>query len=52
MTLNPVYASTGENKIWAEATPSGRLEMTISNKAAFGKLKVGQSYLINFVEAS
>lgn len=49
--LWPVYAEDGPNKSWSESTPSGYMQMTISNKGAHGLLKEGQEYLLTFEEA-
>lgn len=45
-TANP------ENKAFWEATPSGTIEITISNPSARDFLKVGEAYYVDFTEAS
>lgn len=40
-----------ENHIFSKATPSGRLEMTISNEAAAKFFKPGCCYYLDFTEA-
>jgi len=40
-----------ENNQFSEATPSGNLEMTISNPAAKGFFKEGKDYYLDFTEA-
>lgn len=40
-----------EDNEFSEATPNGKLTMTISNPAAKGFLKVGKKYYIDFTEA-
>lgn len=49
--LEPVHADCPENKTFAEATPSGKLELTITNKAAHGAFEAGKSYLVTIAEA-
>jgi hypothetical protein len=49
--LFPVYAENGPNKKWSTASPSGRIEMTINNKAAFGHFKPGKCYYVDFFDA-
>lgn len=46
--LQPIYATEGPNKSWSEATPSGQIELTITNKKAFDAFALGQCYLVNF----
>lgn len=41
-----------ENKSFSEATPSASVNMTISNKAAFGAFVEGQKYYVNFSPAT
>ena len=41
-----------ENNSYARWTPSAELKMTISNPALIGKLKVGQTYYVDFTEAT
>jgi len=48
------YASYGEgedNKDWSKWTPSGTLQMTISNPAAFDWFEPGKEYYLDFTEA-
>lgn len=51
VTLNAVYAEEGVNKEWSKYTPSGTLQMTITNPAAQGKLKQGHEYILDIREA-
>lgn len=44
--LTAVTATSEENKRWAKYTPSGRLELTITNPAAFGFFEPGDEYLV------
>ena len=50
--LAPVYAENGPNKEWSKWTPSGSLEMTISNPDAQGQIKAGGEYMIQISEAT
>ena len=52
-TLSAVYGGTTnkEDNQFSEATPNGKLTMTISNPAAKGFLKVGKKYYLDFTEA-
>lgn len=49
--MSPVYAEDGPNKSWSEATPSGKIEMTITNPAAVDFFEAGQEYLLAFTKA-
>ncbi|MEI6561104.1 MAG: hypothetical protein WCO68_03355 [Verrucomicrobiota bacterium] len=52
VTFQAVYDDGGnENKSFSEATPSLGLSMTISNPAALGSFKAGNSYYLDFSEA-
>lgn len=46
--LSPVYSSdkNSPNYTWSQATPCGKIELTVSNKKA--KFEVGSEYFINF----
>lgn len=48
--LGPVYSSdkSSPNYSWSMATPSGKLEMTITNPAAYEQFAVGREYLMTF----
>ena len=39
------------NKGWSKWTPGGAIDLQINNPDAFGKLKVGQHYFVDFTEA-
>ena len=54
ITMNPVYSSdpSNPNKSFSDATPSGVIELFISNKAAHGKFELGKEYDITFTERS
>lgn len=44
--LSPVYSSdkSSPNYSWSQATPSGKMEMTITNPGAFGQFKPGMVF--------
>ncbi len=48
--FTPVYDPdpAHPNFEWSQATPSGYVELTITNEAAFSKFEVGQEYLLTF----
>ena len=51
--FTPVYDPDPEspNFEWSQATPSGYIELGVSNPAAFGKFEVGGEYLLTFESA-
>jgi hypothetical protein len=49
VTLAPVYSTTGENKHFWDATPSGKLEMTLTNKDAHKWFPVGGEFYLDFI---
>ena len=55
ITLNAVYGTDDvdneENNQFAEATPSGRLDMQITNPAAKGFFEQGKTYYLDFTES-
>lgn len=52
VVLNAVYGADGtDNGQWSKWTPSGELKMTITNESAFGVLKVGEEYFLDFTKA-
>jgi hypothetical protein len=48
--FTPVYDPdpSHPNFEWSQATPSGYIELTITNEAAFAKFEPGQEYLLTF----
>lgn len=48
--LQAVYGNSGENKSWSEATPSGTIEMMITNPAALEQFKLGAEVYITFTD--
>lgn len=49
--LNPVYSpdKSHPNYSWCQATPSGKIEMTITNRLALGAFVPGIEYDIAFI---
>lgn len=52
--LTPVYSSdkSSPNYSWSQATPSGKLEMTITNPGAYDKFAVGKTFFMTFEEVT
>lgn len=52
--FTPVYDDNPEhpNFEWSKYTPSGYIELTVSNPDAFGKFEVGSEYLLTFEPAT
>jgi len=48
--FTPVYDAdpSSPNFAWSQATPSGYIELAITNEAAFSKFEPGQEYLLTF----
>ncbi|HBS7006725.1 TPA: hypothetical protein MAO28_004716 [Klebsiella pneumoniae] len=48
-----IAVTTGsmENETWSKYTPSGQLQMVISNPAAFEEFEQGKEYFIDIVPA-
>lgn len=49
--MAPVYGTYGDgevNESWAQYTPNGRLEMTITNPAAVSQFELGKVYEMEF----
>lgn len=53
VSFHPVYDSNpeSENHKWSEATPSGEIEMSITNPSACGIFEEGKEYLVDFTLA-
>jgi hypothetical protein len=45
--MTPDYAQ-GRNKEWSEATPSGTIRLTITNKAAIDQFPQGSAQTVTF----
>lgn len=50
--LQPVYAESGANATWSKYTPSGQVELQITNPAAVEAFELGKCYLVTFSQAS
>lgn len=52
--LAPVYSpdKASPNYSWSQATPSGKLEMTITNPGAYEQLGIGKTFLMTFEETA
>lgn len=48
--LMPVYDDKGPNKTWSKWTPSGKVEMHITNPDAFQQFKLGGTFFVDFTE--
>lgn len=50
--LAPVYSSdkASPNYSWSQATPCGKIEMTITNPGAFEQMGIGKTFLLTFEE--
>jgi hypothetical protein len=50
----PVCSSGPEdpNKSFSEATPSGKIELSITNKKAHGFFRAGREYLVTFEDVT
>ena len=49
VSMSPVTSGTEENKSWSTHTPSGKLEMDITNPDA--TFEVGSEYYLDFTKA-
>jgi hypothetical protein len=55
VTLLPVFGTYGDgqdNETWSKYTPSGKIEMNITNPAAIDAFEVGKAYNITFEPAA
>lgn len=50
VTLSAVYTGSPEDNTYAAATPSGTIQMTITNPAAIEKLPLGESFYVDFTQ--
>lgn len=50
--LMAVTTGSAENEGWSKYTPSGQLQMVISNPAAFEQFEQGKEYFIDISPAS
>lgn len=44
-------ANGPQNQTWSKFTPSGSIELQITNPAAYDQFKLGQAYFVDFTEA-
>ena len=53
VTAGAVYSDdpASENKQWSQWTPSFTLDMTITNPGAFGRVKSGDEFYLDFIAA-
>jgi hypothetical protein len=54
IVMTPVFGTYGDgsdNETWSKATPSGKLEMAVTNPAAIDAFEIGKAYLIEFTPA-
>lgn len=52
IALAPVWEQDGVNRKWSQATPQGKLEMTITNAEAIGAFELGREYFLDISPAS
>lgn len=52
ISLWPVCGGSSENNDFFKATPTGKIEMTVDNQAAWGYFKINNEYYVDFTEAS
>lgn len=49
--LSPVFGTYGDgkdNETWSKYTPSGKIEMAITNPAAIDAFALGEAYYVDF----
>lgn len=54
ITLVPVFGSYGDGKVnesWSKYTPSGKLEMAVTNPAGIEQFEIGKAYYLDFTPA-
>lgn len=51
ITLFPVWEQDGVNRKWSQATPSGKIEMLITNPSAVEQFDIGKEYFVDFTPA-
>lgn len=54
VVMLPVFGSYGDGKVnesWSKYTPSGKLEMSVTNPAAIDAFEVGKPYFLDFTSA-
>ena len=48
----PVTSGSEENETFSKETPSGKLELCITNKSAHGFFEPGKEYILTILEAN
>jgi hypothetical protein len=48
ITFQAAYGDGKGNESWSKATPSGKLEMTVTNPAAIEAFRVGKTFQLEF----
>lgn len=51
INFRAVTATDGDNESWSKWTPSGELQMHVTNPDAFEQFEVGKHYLLTFEQA-
>ncbi|MEH1300974.1 hypothetical protein V7I42_08210 [Raoultella ornithinolytica] len=51
VNLSAVTTGSADNETWSKYTPSGQLQMVISNPAAFEQFEQGKEYFIDIHSA-
>lgn len=51
VAMSPVVSGSEENKSFSEYTPSGKLELMITNKDVYGAFVPGKQYYLTIEEA-
>lgn len=51
VVLAPVWEQEGVNKKWSQATPNGKIEMTITVPDTVAQFDLGCEYLVDFMPA-
>lgn len=52
LKMSAVCGKTAEDNSYSQATPSGELSLSITNKALHGKFKPGQKFYVDFTPAT
>jgi hypothetical protein len=51
ISLTPVYGDSEENKRFFAATPGGKIDLYVVNKAAVDQFGIGQEFYVDFTPA-
>lgn len=51
ITLSPVWEQEGVNKKWSQATPNGKIEMTITVPESVSFFELGAEVFVDFTPA-